>query len=164
VRIGGESVGTPRAKIAPAREGLRPKSPTRRNVEQDRRRAEEGTPVLFGDLTSEAIVGGDPLRLTRVASPNCIGSLLHLVSRPACGMRPCRRVEGPRIRRSLVPLRGRIQAENAWNLLRPTRDALSRGLPIQQVLAAPRFALSTILARNARAFHYVRRSSKDRLS
>jgi hypothetical protein len=31
-------------------------------------------------------------------------------------------------------------------------------LPIQEVLAAPRFALSTILARTARAFHYVRGS------
>jgi len=43
--------------------------------------------------------------------------------------------------------------------LRPESPlALSRGLPIQRVLAAPRFALSTILTRNARAFHYVRRS------
>jgi hypothetical protein len=43
--------------------------------------------------------------------------------------------------------------------LRPESPlALSLGLPIQRVLAAPRFALSTILARNARAFHYVRRS------
>jgi len=47
------------------------------------------------------------------------------------GMRPCRRVWGTRnIRRSPVPLRGRIQAQYAWNLLRPTRDALSQGLPI----------------------------------
>jgi hypothetical protein len=159
VRIGGESVGAPRAKIAPAHKGLRPESSTRRNVEQG----------------------------------------------PACGMRPCRRVKGPRIRRSIVPLRGAggtrsrgpvfgdatvepamsasqpaqcassrsdpqrgpssslrraIQAEKAWNLLRPTRDALSRGLPIQRVLAAPRFALSTILARTARAFHYVRGSRR----
>jgi hypothetical protein len=33
--------------------------------------------------------------------------------------------------------------------------ALSLGLPIQRVLAAPRFAPLPILARNARAFHYV---------
>ena len=47
------------------------------------------------------------------------------------GMRPCRRVWGTRnIRRSPVPLRGRIQAQYAWNLLLPTRDALSQGLPI----------------------------------
>jgi hypothetical protein len=40
--------------------------------------------------------------------------------------------------------------------LRPQSPlALSLGLPIQRVLAASRFALSTILARNARAFHYV---------
>ncbi len=107
----------PRAKTAPALKGLRPESSTRRNVEQDRRRAEEGPPVFFGDLASEAIVGGDPLRLTRVASPNCIGSLL-----------------------------------------RPARDALSLGLPIFQILAAPRFAPLPILARTARAFHLVRGS------
>ena len=64
VRIGGESVGAPRAKIAPAHKGLRPKSPL----------------------------------------------------------------------------------------------ALSLGLPIWGISAAPRFALSTILARTARAFHYVRGS------
>ena len=78
------------------------------------------------------------------------------------GFRGCDRVgacEDRVIRRSHVPLRGRIQARNAWNLLRPARDALSLGLPIQRVLAAPRFALSTILARNARAFHYVRDST-----
>jgi len=30
--------------------------------------------MIFGDLTSQAIVGGDPLRLTRVASPKKIGA------------------------------------------------------------------------------------------
>ena len=64
MRIGGESMGVPRAKIAPAHKGLRPKSPL----------------------------------------------------------------------------------------------ALSLGLPIWGILAAPRFALSTILARTARAFHHVRGS------
>ena len=45
--------------------------------------------------------------------------------------------------------------------LRPQSPlALSLGLPIQRVLASPRFALSTILARNARAFHYVRGSTR----
>jgi len=29
---------------------------------------------MFGDLTSQAIVGGDPSRLTRVASPGSIGA------------------------------------------------------------------------------------------
>src|SRR6185503_894812 len=43
--------------------------------------------------------------------------------------------------------------------LRPQSPlALSQGLPIQRVLAAPRFALSTILSHNARAFNYARRS------
>jgi hypothetical protein len=37
---------------------------------------------------------------------------------------------------------------------------LSLGLPIQRVLVSPRFALATILARTARAFHYVT-GSKD---
>ena len=45
--------------------------------------------------------------------------------------------------------------------LRPKSPlALALGLPIWEILAAPRFALSTILARTARAFHYVR-GSKD---
>ena len=40
--------------------------------------------------------------------------------------------------------------------LRPESPlALSLGLPIQRVLAAPRFALATILTHNARAFHRV---------
>jgi hypothetical protein len=40
--------------------------------------------------------------------------------------------------------------------LRPKSPlALSLGLPIQRVLVSPRFALSTILARTARAFHCV---------
>jgi hypothetical protein len=40
--------------------------------------------------------------------------------------------------------------------LRPKSPlALSLGLPIQRVLVSPRFALSTILARTARAFHHV---------
>jgi len=34
LRIEGEPMGMSRAKIAPAHKGLRPKSPTRRNVEQ----------------------------------------------------------------------------------------------------------------------------------
>jgi len=43
--------------------------------------------------------------------------------------------------------------------LRPQSPlALSLGLPIQEVLAAPRFALSTTVAHNARAFHCVRGS------
>ena len=33
-----------------------------------------GAPGVFGDLTSQAIVGGDPLRLTRVASPKKPGA------------------------------------------------------------------------------------------
>jgi hypothetical protein len=33
-----------------------------------------GAPVIFGDLTSQAIMGGDPLRLTRVASPGNVGA------------------------------------------------------------------------------------------
>ena len=71
------------------------------------------------------------------------------IQMPAPGLRPksaTRRTveQGPRlrgcdregacedraIRRSNVPLRGRIQAHNAWNLLRPARDTLSAGLAI----------------------------------
>jgi len=55
----------------------------------------------------------------------------------------------------------RAAAQSAWNLLRPPRDALSPGLPIQEVLAAPRFALSTIPARNARAFQLGTLRRKD---
>jgi len=31
-------------------------------------------PVIFGDLTSQAIVGGDPFRLTRLAPPGTVGA------------------------------------------------------------------------------------------
>ncbi len=64
----------------------------------------------------------------------------------------------PRIGRA--PSRSsRAKTVPAHRGLRPESPlALSRGLPIQRVLAAPRFALSTILARTARAFHHVRRS------
>ena len=69
------------AKTAPAHKGLRPQSPARRSEEQGSAQrgagspeSGRGAPVIFGDLTSQAIVGGDPLRLTRVASPNKIGA------------------------------------------------------------------------------------------
>ena len=76
-------------------------------------------------------------------------------------LRGCDRVgacESRALRRSPVPLRGRIQAHNAWNLLRPARDTLSAGLAIFTICPAPSFASSPILARNARVFHYVRDS------
>src|SRR5690242_15828329 len=38
-------------------------------------------------------------------------------------------------RRSSVPLRGRIQALTAWNLLRPARDTLSVGLVVYRILS-----------------------------
>ena len=79
-------------------------------------------------------------------------------------LRGCDRVgacESRAFRRSSVPLRGRIQARNAWNLLRPARDTLSAGLAIFSICPAPSFASSPILARNARVFHYVR-GSKSR--
>ena len=40
------------------------------------------------------------------------------------------RVRNAQFWRSPVPLRGRIQAHTAWNLLPPARDTLSLGLPI----------------------------------
>jgi hypothetical protein len=43
--------------------------------------------------------------------------------------------ESRAFRRSPVPLRGRIQAHNAWNLLRPARDTLSAGLAVWQILS-----------------------------
>ena len=76
------------------------------------------------------------------------------IQTPAPGLRPesttRRSVEqGPRlrgcdragvcksraIRRSHVPRRGRIQAHNAWNLLRPARDTLSASLVVFQILS-----------------------------
>src|SRR5687768_8457822 len=48
--------------------------------------------------------------------------------------------------------------------LRPKRPlTLSRGLLIFAISASPRFALSTVLARNARVFHYVRDSQGARM-
>src|SRR5688500_11891880 len=77
-----------------------------------------------------------------------------IIPKPAPGLRPKsatrRNVEqGPRLRgcdragacearasrRSHVPLRGRIQAQNAWNLLRPARDTLSAGLAVLSILS-----------------------------
>jgi hypothetical protein len=61
----------------------------------------------------------------------------------------------PRNRYALVTT-PRAKTAPAHEGLRPQLPlALSLGLPIQRVWAAPRFALSTILARTARAFHYV---------
>ena len=36
--------------------------------------SERVDPVIFGDLTSQAIVGGDPFRLTRLAPPGTVGA------------------------------------------------------------------------------------------
>ena len=73
---------------------------------------------------------------------------------PACGMRPRRRAQGPRMRTACYgPLRGRIQAHTAWNLLRPARATLSADLTIFAIWPASSFALSPIFARNAHVFH-----------
>src|SRR6185369_12641087 len=45
-----------------------------------------------------------------------------------------------------VALRGRIQARNAWNLLRPPRDAALLVLPIERLLPSPGALPSPILA------------------
>jgi len=42
----------------------------RRNVEQDRRRVEEGPRRFFGDLTSQAVVGGGPSATDSGRIPN----------------------------------------------------------------------------------------------
>ena len=57
-----------------------------------------------------------------------------------------------------VALRGRIQAQYAWNLLRPPRDASLLDWPIFWILPASSASQSPILDRNAHVFHYVRRS------
>ena len=41
---------------------------------------------------------------------------------PACGDATAQACTGPRYWRAYVPLRGRIQAQTAWNLLHPPRD------------------------------------------
>jgi hypothetical protein len=149
----------------------------RRNVEQGSAlrgagspESGRGAPVIFGDLTSQAIVGGDPLRLTRVASPingapapprqpprlrdatvepikgasfQCRsparlrgqiprGAPLPPLDAPRFpGMRPWRRTQARGQSRRCIPLRGRIQAQNAWNLLRPQRAQGGGGSKIQ---------------------------------
>ena len=84
------------------------------------------------------------------------GTLFRPPTRPACGdatakacVRPAHDGVPP------VPLRGRIQAQSAWNLLRPARDTLSADLAIFALCPASSFASSPILARNAHVFHYV---------
>ena len=57
-----------------------------------------------------------------------------------------------------VALRGRIQAQCAWNLLRPPRDASLLDWPIFWILPASSASPSPILDRNAHVFHYVRGS------
>ena len=65
---------------------------------------------------------------------------------------------GPRAREALG-VKPRAKTAPALKGLRPESAlALSLGLPICQILAAPRFAPLPILTRNARAFHYVRDS------
>ena len=61
-----------------------------------------------------------------------------------------------------LSVKPRAKTAPALKGLRPESAlALSLGLPICQILAAPRFAPLPILARNARAFHYVRGSKGD---
>ena len=59
-------------------------------------------------------------------------------------------------------MRPRAKTAPAHKGLRPESPlALSLGLPIFQILAAPRFAPLPILARTARAFHYVTGSKES---
>jgi len=196
------------AKTAPAHKGLRPQSPARRSEEQGSAQrgagspeSGRGAPVIFGDLTSQAIVGGDPLRLTRVASPNKIGApapprqpprLRDATVEPIVGassnadptrVSGVRSPRGPSSALRRARLRGwdRVGVHRTVVLARycpapgshpsthrlepapPSTGPLSLGLPIRRVLAAPRFALSTILSRNALAFHRVTGSRRGLL-
>jgi len=170
------------------------RSRDRHNLEQDRRRAEEEPRGISGDLISQAIVGGDPLRLTRVASPKDTGApalprqpppLRDATAKPIKGASFYRRsparvggqipegppllsLDAPRSRgwdhvgvhRTAVKARSCFAAGSHPSAKRlesapPSAGPLSFGLPIQRVLASPRLALSTIPARNARAFYYL---------
>ena len=138
--------------------GLRPKSATRRSVEQGS--AQRGAGTRLRDATVEPIVGAssnaDPTRVSGVRSPRGPSSALRRAR-----LRGCDRAgacESRALRRSHVPLRGRIQAHDAWNLLRPARATLLAGLAIYSICPAPSFASAPILARNAHVFHYVRGS------
>ena len=63
------------------------------------------------------------------------------------GVRESRGLSAP-----LVALRGRIQAHNAWNLLRPPRDAALLVLAIERLVASPGALLSPILAETHTCF------------
>ena len=61
------------------------------------------------------------------------------------------------------PAPGSHPSTNRLEPAPPSAGPLSLGLPIQRVLAAPRFALSPILSRNALAFHRVTGSRRGLL-
>jgi len=58
------------------------------------------------------------------------------------------------------PAPGSHPSTNRLEPAPPSAGPLSLGLPIQRVLPSPRFALSTILTHNARAFHCVTGSKR----
>jgi hypothetical protein len=103
--------------------GLRPESSARRSVGQGS--AQRGAGARLRDATVEPIKGASfqcrsPARL-RGQIPR--GAPLPPLDAPRFpGMRPRRRAQDRGYWRAHVPLRGRIQAHTAWNLLRPPRD------------------------------------------
>ena len=120
--------------------------------------AQRGVGTRSRDATVEPITGAS-LRCrshARLRGQIPKGTLFRPPTRPACAdatakacVRPAHDGVPP------VPLRGRIQAQSAWNLLRPARDTLSGDLAIFAICPASSFASSPILARNAHVFHYV---------
>ena len=119
--------------------GLCPKSAACRSAEQGPRSR---------DATVEPIVGAYtpiPLRVCGVRSQREPSSALRRA--PLAGMRPRRGAWDPRnVGAPVSRLRGRIQAKNAWNLLRPARDSVAGLANMPSYSTAARFALSTVLA------------------
>jgi len=138
--------------------GLRPKSATRRTVEQGPR------------LRGCDRVGACESRALRRSTVPLRGAGGTWSRGPACGdatVEPAVSASCPALcaspgsdpqRGPSSALRRAIQAHNTWNLLRPARDTLSAGLAIFAICPAPSFASTPILARNARVFHHVRDS------
>jgi hypothetical protein len=161
----------PWAKIAPARKGVRPKSPARRSVEQGPPESGRGAPKVLvrgSDLEGGRGRRAVPLRLISGRIPKKTwGPCSTSTAAPLAGMRPRRRAQDRGYWRAHVPLRGAggtrsrgpvfgdatvepamsasqpaqcassrsdpqrgpssslrraIQAQTAWNLLRPPRD------------------------------------------
>jgi hypothetical protein len=135
------------AKIVPARKGLRPESPARRSVEQGS--AQRGAGTRLRDATVKPIEGASfQCRSHARLGGQIPGGAPSSAPRraPLAGMRPRRRAEDRGIG-ALMARSGVASKHTTPGTCSALRGTLCRSAcQYRHIVAAPRFALSTILA------------------